>query len=543
MWLLLTELAVTFAVLVTASVHYLYMLQLESYQVDGYLRHLKRNPMEWRGWPLMLGVSCAVSQWVLPVIFSISTGDQADAKKYTHLFLLAVFVCYAAKKILDSYRTPRKKPPKFTPRMRRLTLCHIGLLAAFTALYALIFAHDITDKGLRLMYLSSFILLAVLPWLVALSAKVMEPYERRINRGFFRQARQKLDASKDLIRVGITGSYGKTGTKFALTTILSEKYRVLTSTSSINTPMGLSKLINTELNPSHQVFVAEMGARHVGDIEELTELVGPTMGLITSVGPQHLETFGNIETVAETKYELIKALPKDGVALFASDGAWTDKLYARTKCEKYLTGVGEGKYDLRAEDVEVGSFGSRFTLKSASGESIRVETGLLGRHNISNLVLCCCAAARLGLTMDEIASGLKKIKPVEHRLQLISGPVNVIDDSFNSNPSGAAEALNVLSGFSGKRIIITPGMVEMGPEEDRFNYEFGCKMASCADIAILVGPKHSAPIREGLLKNGFNEKCIHTAKNLDEATQIQRKLTAVGDTVLFENDLPDNYNE
>ena len=219
-----------------------------------------------------------------------------------------------------------------------------------------------------------------------------------------------------------------------------------------------------------------------------------------------------------------------------------DKLYKKAKTEKYLSGIGEG-YDLSATDIETGDFGSRFTLVSKEGERLRVETRLLGRHNISNLVLCCCAAYRLGLTMEEIASGLKKIKPVEHRLQLLPGDLNVIDDAFNSNPTGAQEALAVLASFPGRHLIVTPGFVEMGEDEDKYNFALGKQIASSADAAILVGPKHTKPIREGMLKAGFAAENILTVYDLDEAAAHIRDFIGSGDAVLFENDLPDNYNE
>ena len=206
-----------------------------------------------------------------------------------------------------------------------------------------------------------------------------------------------------------------------------------------------------------------------------------------------------------------------------------------------LTGVGEGDYDMRAEDVEVGAFGSRFTLSDKTGESVRCETALLGRHNISNLVLACACAKKLGMTMAEISEGVKRVKPVEHRLQLIPGELNVIDDAFNSNPVGAKEALKVLHDFPGKHLIITPGFVEMGEDEDKYNYELGRQIASACDAAILVGARHTKPILQGLLKEGFADANIRTVNSLNEATACIREFVGAGDTVLFENDLPDNY--
>ena len=544
MYLLFIELAVAWVGILFASLHYIHMLQLESYQLDGYWRHLKRTMAEWKGWTLVCGAVCFIAHIVLPVIItSFSTGERSKAIVISHMIVLAVFVVYTLYNLYRQFKTPKKKPLVYTKRVRRLLAIPALTTLLILALFALILQHKDSNSALRVTYISLFTFIAATPLLPFVSAKCAEPIEERINAGFFISAQGKLNARKDLIKIGITGSYGKTGTKFALATILSEKYRVLTSESSVNTPMGLSKIINNHLDKSHEVFIAEMGARHIGDITELTQLVHPTVGLITSVGPQHLETFGTVANVAKTKYELIQALPKDGVAVFASDGAWVDKMYEKAACEKLKTGVGEGEYDMWAEDIEVGSFGSRFTLRAKDGQSVTCETKLLGRHSISNIVLCCCAAKRLGLTMEQIASGVGRIKPVEHRLQLIPGELNVIDDAFNSNPVGAKEALNVLASFPGKHLIITPGLVEMGEDEDKFNYELGKEIAETCDAAILVGPRHTKPILQGLLKQGFGESQILTVSSLDEASRHIRDFISAGDAVLFENDLPDNYSE
>ena len=201
---------------------------------------------------------------------------------------------------------------------------------------------------------------------------------------------------------------------------------------------------------------------------------------------------------------------------------------------------------IEASDVEVGPWGSRFTLTDTkTGETAACQTRLLGEHAISNLLLCCTAARKLGLTLEEIALGVARCQPVEHRLQMLDGGagVTIIDDAFNSNPVGAKAALRVLSRFPGRRIIITPGMVELGGEENAFNEAFGEQMASSVDVAILVGKRHVQPIVDGLLKAGFPQENIHVVSDLDESTKVLHAMMRAGDVVLYENDLPDNYSE
>lgn len=492
----------------------LHYFQLESYQLPGYKRSVRRNAMRAALPPVALaalGVSC--------VRLGVPT-----------LIRLALVALLAALTFIRARGEKAKKPFVLTERVKRLIAMHAVTTLVLTLL------------ALAVSPVLGYLLPAFEPLLVALAAVCAQPVETNINNQFLNDAKRRLESMPGLIKIGITGSYGKTSTKFLLRDILSVKYSVLATPSSFNTPMGVTRVIREQLMPSHQVFIAEMGARHVGDIRELVDLVHPSIGLITSVGPQHLDTFGTVERVRDTKYELIEGLPRDGIAVFARDGAHCDALYARCPlAAKYRPG------DLvEASGAEAGPWGTRFTLTDVqTGESRRMETRLLGEHSIANLLLCCTAAKALGMTLEEIALGVSRCEPVEHRLQLITGAggVSIIDDAFNANPVGAQAALRVLKHFPGRRIIVTPGMVELGGREEEFNRAFGEQMASSVDIAILVGKKHTRPIAEGLLAAGFDEDNLHVVGSLGESTELLHTMMRAGDVVLYENDLPDNYSE
>ncbi|MBP5166998.1 MAG: UDP-N-acetylmuramoyl-tripeptide--D-alanyl-D-alanine ligase, partial [Oscillospiraceae bacterium] len=370
------------------------------------------------------------------------------------------------------------------------------------------------------------------------------PIEKAGQRKYFNMARKKLLSFPNMKRIGITGSYGKTSTKFILGTILSEKYKTYITPQSYNTPMGVSRVINGELTADYEIFVSEMGARHVGDIKEMCDLVNPEYGIITSIGPQHLETFKTIETVASTKYELIEALPEGGHAFFPDDGAYGKACYDKCGTAKTLFGLSpiDGVY---ASDFSFSYAGCLFTLHDGKGGSIKCRTKLLGQHNIQNITGAAAVALELGLTLEEIAAGIEKIAPVEHRLQIMdtNNGITVIDDSFNSNPVGCKAAMEILRDFPGRHIVITPGLVELGDAEEAENRSFGEAMAKAADIAILVGEKRSRPIKEGLIAAGFDSNNIIIVNSLNEASARLANITQIGDTVLFENDLPDNYDE
>ena len=425
-----------------------------------------------------------------------------------------------------------KKPLVVTARVKRLivtvSILEIGEAALFWRL---------SQESVAIVLL---LLNLLVPFSVALANLINRPVEKGIGRWYYSDAKKVIASMPNLTVVGITGSYGKTSAKFILTRILSEKYHVLMTPESYNTTMGVVKTIRNMLSPSHEVFVCEMGAKYVGDIKEITDLVAPKYGLITSIGPQHLETFRTIERIVDTKYELMEALPdkKNGVLNVSSPLILEN--------DRYPQAVGYGfessqRTDYWAENISFGPFGSKFTVKGKDGLSLELETKLLGKHNIVNIVGAVAMAVKLGVEPEKIAYAVRRLEAVPHRLQLRrQGGITIIDDAFNSNVEGAASALEVLGSFEkGGRILITPGMIELGEKQYEYNYEFGKKAAQHCDVIILVGEKQTLPIQEGVKSMGF--EALHVAKDLGEALGIMRSLAGPGSVVLLENDLPDLF--
>lgn len=452
---------------------------------------------------------------------------------------------YSAKKLVQ----PVKKPLVMTDRAKRLYLCNYVLSWIIVVIPTIVLGtmagHILVTAVVLVLAMAAVFYFQ--PFIMSLSVGLMAPIEKRVNYGFYLKAQNTIKSREDLTVVGITGSFGKTSTKFIVGTILSEKFNVLNTPESYNTPMGLSKVINNQLNADHQIFVAEMGAKVIGEIRELAELAQPKIGILTSIGPVHIETFKNIDNIMKTKYELIEELPTDGVAIFNYDNEYIKKLADKTFKEKMLYGLEKNEnLDMYAEDIIVNELGSTFTLKDKEGNSIKCTTKLLGKHNIYNLLAGACASKILGLTFEEISRGIARVEPVEHRLNLIHSPngVIIIDDAFNSNPIGTKAALEVLGQFrEGRKIIVTPGMIELGDMEESANREFGTNIGKVCDYAILVGEKRTKPIYDGLLDVNFNKDNIFVVNNLDEATKQIGLIARAKDVVLFENDLPDNYSE
>jgi UDP-N-acetylmuramoyl-tripeptide--D-alanyl-D-alanine ligase len=292
-----------------------------------------------------------------------------------------------------------------------------------------------------------------------------------------------------------------------------------------------------------------MGAYRPGEIRSLCRLVGPRLGILTAVGPMHLERFKTIENVARTKYELIESLPPGGLAIFNADNPFCRDLAEKAKqtpdLRVHTYAIDHPEATVTAEDLSVDVQGTRFTAR-ANGETAPFQTSLLGRHNVSNILAATVAALECGLSLEEIRAAVATLEPVPHRLQLLrgAGGVTVIDDAFNSNPIGARNALEVLAAFNGgQKILVTPGMIELGEREAEENRQLGTLAAEVCDAVILVGPLRTAPIRKGLEAAGYPAAKVTTVRNLAEATNRLQEITRPGDTVLFENDLPDTYDE
>ena len=455
---------------------------------------------------------------------------------------------YALKKSTE----PVKKALVFTDRAKRLYMTNI-IISFLPMLLVLIFY--IAQPKSTTMSLISLIIMAIVvaavyyfqPITVGWANIIIKPIEESINMGFYKSAQNKIKARKDLTVIGITGSFGKTSTKFIIGTILEEKFNVLNTPESYNTPMGLSKVINNDLRAENEIFIAEMGAKVIGEIKEVAELAQPKIGVITSIGPVHIETFKNIDNIMKTKYELIDELPSDGIAVFNYDNEHIKKLADKTFKEKILYGLNNIEdLDIYADDIVVSELGSTFTIRDKDGNSERCTTKLLGRHNIYNILAGVCVSKALGLSFEEIRKGIAKIEPIPHRLNIINPGTGIIiiDDAFNSNPIGAKAALEVLGEFKeGRKIIVTPGMIELGAMEVEANREFGNDIGKVCDFVILMGKIRTQPIYDGLMDVNYNPDNIFIVNNLDEATVQIGKLARPKDVILFENDLPDNYNE
>lgn len=527
-WIAIAILAylIYFSVRAKKDIH---MLQLNSYQLNRYFTWLSKN----RKQIFMLKGLIPV----IPLIF-LWAGN-------FWLWSLTWTLCYSLLTLVSvRKKTVEKKKLVITSRVKRLIVTTGALWAV---LLFILYSANIFDRLTDLLIaLGGLVILGVFSYAVVLLANLVNlPIEKLISGWYINDAKSKLKLMPRLNIIGITGSFGKTSTKYILNKILSQKFNVLMTPESYNTPMGVVKTIRTMLKPIHEIFIVEMGAKRIGDIKEICDLVSPRYGILTSIGEQHLESFQNIDNITRTKFELIDSLPSgDGVAFLNYDNPYIRGREVAKKIIRY--GIDSDKLDYWVEDIHFDVKGSTFTICKYDQAKKVLQTKLLGVHNILNIAAAVSVASELGVDFEAISYAVKTIEPVPHRLELkaMANGRTIIDDAFNSNPEGARMALQVLKTFNSRnKILITPGMVELGTKESHYNKELGIQAADACDFIILVGPKRTIPIQEGLKAKNYPQNKLFIAVNLAEALQKMHSIADEGSVVLFENDLPDTYNE
>lgn len=496
------------------------MLQQNSYYPSRYFKWFKEDYVLYSAFELFASAF---------IISNINNGH--------YIYALTVSAVLLILRTIQNIGTHKRSIKKlvFTSRVKRFYAVAVILSLTAIILNILLPLHI----G-ELIAAFGVIIFCCLPLLCFICRFITAPIDKAVTKWYINDAKKILAGHKNLTVIGITGSYGKTTTKFILQRLLSEKYNVVATPQSFNTPMGVVRTIREQLKPQTQIFICEMGAKNVGDIKEICDIVHPDIGIITSVGAQHLETFKSVDNVFKTKFELADAVMKKGCKVFVNG----DSAELISRIDKSLyTVYGTGDFDAVAADIGYGKDGSHFTVKSGEDE-IKLTTKLLGLHSIINITGTVAVSKALGVSDDGIRFAAASLKPTEHRLEMkpyINGSV-MIDDAYNANPEGCIEAVNVLASFDNmKKVIITPGLVELGAKEDEYNKALGLHAGKKCDVIILVGINRSRPIKEGVIEAGFNEENLFVVGSFKEAQSVYSGLADRSTVVLIENDLPDNY--
>ena len=463
-----------------------------------------------------------------------------DYKYSSILFFIFYFICIILY-LKNIKKEQVKKPLVYTKRVKRIIITSIILVALVVG----IMLSFLDESNLYILYL---VLggIVYLNYLVILIVNILnKPIEKLVFLYYKGKAKNKLKSMNSLSVIGITGSYGKTSSKNILNDILSTKYNTCPSPKNFNTPNGLMITINNYLDKFSNIFIAEMGAFKQGEIKELCDFVHPKYGILTRIGTAHMDSFGSQENIQKTKFELIESLPKDGCGVLNGDDPLQVSYKLKNKCNILWIGINNKNVDLYAENIKMNYKGMSFDVVfKHDKEKYHFETKLLGIPNVYNILAAIALGDYLGISKDQLKEGVKRVNKIEHRLELKKYlDINILDDAYNSNPIGSKMALDVLSLMPGKKIIVTPGMIELGVKEYELNFKFGEQIASICDEVILVGENTTKPIYKGLLSSNYDKNKIHVINDVKVAFKLMRELKDKQTYVLLENDLPDIFNE
>ena len=448
--------------------------------------------------------------------------------------IVLIFIGLKWKKIIKTNQD--KKRLVITARVKRLIIT----TSILYLLPLLVLKNKWLFIGIELAmsYLNSIVVL--------IAMFINMPIEKCVYFYYKSKAQKKLKSMNKLKIIGITGSYGKTSSKNILSDILNIKYNALPTPRNLNTYNGLIMTVNNHMDKFTDIFIAEMGAYVKGEIAGLCKLVKPKYGILTTIGTAHLESFGSEENIIKGKFELIESLPADGFGVLNGDDQKQVNYKLKNKVKTIWIGINNKEVDVLAKNIKCTNKGTEFDVVfTKTKETHHFETKLLGKHNVYNILAAIACGKEFGIEIEDLKQAVKSVKPIEHRLELKRlGNFYQIDDAYNSNPVGAKNACEILGMMPGYKIMVTPGMIELGEKENELNKIFGEQIASVADEVILIGENKTKPIKEGILSKGFDKNKIIVLNDVRDAYPYINNIGLEKEVyALFENDLPDTYNE
>lgn len=516
----------------------LHMLQQNLYNENNrYLKWILKNKKQFLDLDIL---NIFISLIGIFVIYDIE-----NISYFSMIAIIVISLIIAISWYNKIQKDQNKKPLIITTRIKRLIVT-ISILYLIPICLLFIYSNDLKSIFFILFIISIIVYLNT--FVVYIANIINYPMERCVYHYYKNKAQNKLKNMPNLKIIGITGSYGKTSSKNILSDILNIKYNALPTPRNLNTYNGLIMTVNNYMDKFTDIFIAEMGAYVKGEIAGLCKLIKPKYGILTQIGTAHLESFGSEQNIIDGKFELIESLPKDGFAILNGDDDKQLNYKLKNKIKVIWIGIDNKDVDIYATDIKCSSKGSSFVVHFKDNpHEYLFETKLLGNHNVYNILAAIACGKEFGIEISELIQAVKSVKPIEHRLELKRiGNFYQIDDAYNSNPIGALNACKVLNMMPGLKVVVTPGMIELGAKEYEYNKTFGEQIAEVAkaDYAILIGEKRCEPIKQGLLTKGFDKDRIVVFNDVRDAYPFIRTLTGKKEVyALFENDLPDTYNE
>ncbi|MCO6431479.1 MAG: UDP-N-acetylmuramoyl-tripeptide--D-alanyl-D-alanine ligase [Deltaproteobacteria bacterium] len=519
------------------SLRYLSALQQDEYAPDRFWAwYAKRAAYDKRG-----------TFWSI-IIFAAGAAAFGQGDVLSTLLAIAAFMGYLVLALLEpDPRTSGKIKLVLTKRAKQILLTHFSILVIIFVAVAC--ASLYIPEGFAVYYTALFLIFVIqfIPVSLTLSVKALQPLEEYVQQRYFKQASATVRQSGAYV-IGITGSYGKTSTKNALGEILQiTRGATFWPRKGINTLMGNTREIRSSLSKHHQYAVIEMAAYRRGSIAKLCELAPPKAGIITAIGIMHLERFGSAEEIYRAKTELARAIPEDGILVCNGDDPGARRAaeeFPKKTTIIYGFDSERGHLDCRMFDIASTIKGSTFKIQWR-GREFSGSTGLLGKPALSNLMAVFGMACALGSDPNYVLAAFRNLKPVDNRLSIEkAGEVVRLKDAYNSNPSGFEAALDILRELpASNRLLITPGMIELGDRQYEENSRLARISATICDKVIFVGSTNRAAFESGLREGGFDMNNAVFVSNRDTGLEKLREMESPGDVTLIENDLGDWYED
>ena len=520
-------------------------------------------------------------QWALDSVMALALAGAYAAQMVRWLRVLQRehYEPKSMRRFLGRWSTPQVASAKSVERLkekRPVTLSHVliialvaatvfridALIVLVTTLYGFFCPQGLSMKGrtsalhwTRRLTVTAIVatllsvavgvagLFSVRPWLafvamvwavpvtLDVTARLLAPYERRHSQKFVDQAVARLARVQPRI-VAITGSYGKTSTKNHLGDLLGGDAGVVASPRSFNNRSGLARAINESLADGTRIFIAEMGTYGPGEIRELCSWCPPELAIVTALGPVHLERMKTMEVIDQSKFEITEHAHT--VVVNIDDdrlGRWVAHLAASGKRVR-TAGSANATASVRVTtDLATWSL-------MVDGVTVATLNQVNGVQP-TNLACAVAGALELGLTNEQVAARVANVTAVANRSNVVNAAsgVVVIDDTFNANPASALSALTLLGSLplSGRRVIVTPGLIELGDEQYGANMELGRRAAAMGVTLVAVGRTNVKPLQVGYFGT------LQRFDTRDEAVSWVRSTLVAGDGVLYLNDLPDHY--
>ncbi|UZE92908.1 MAG: UDP-N-acetylmuramoyl-tripeptide--D-alanyl-D-alanine ligase [Candidatus Nealsonbacteria bacterium] len=505
-----------------AILFWLYLWQLKEYHIGRFIDHFRTE----KGKGILLNKLLILKIILTFFIYFYSS--------FSLLFSLLVMVLYSLETAKFFYDFLRKKIKK--PVFTKKTIFLLFVAFSFQTFYFLIYFSLRTFLVFRLLIFD-----ILTPLTVSGIVLVFQPLAVLLRNQVIQRARKKREKFKNLLTIGITGSYGKTATKEFLALILSQKFRVLKTREHQNSEIGVSRSILDDLDESQQIFIAEMGAYNRGGIKLLCNIVKPKIGILTGINEQHLATFGSQQNIIRAKYELIESLPEEGTAIFNLNNEVIKNQKSKIKdynpkLKKIRFCSTREKTDIFAEDIKADKEYLSFKISSKDGDSAFFKVNLMGVQNIENILLAVSCAKELGMNLEEIASACKRIKPSQGGMELLKGikGINIIDSTYSANPRGVISHLEYLKLWKGRKIIIMPCLIELAQASKRAHKEIGEKIAKTCNLAIITTKECFSEIKKTAIKNGMKKNDILFMEKAKEVIEKVKNFSEPEDIILLE---------